>query len=376
MRLSDWISNVVVNSTSITLGSSYFISASSSSGTQSLGVNGGDLSTGSATFSGVGTFTIGAGFTDNRGKINGSINEIIAFNSSLTTSQRQQVEGYLAWKWGLQASLPATHPYKTSPISPLLNPPIIASKMIFSSWSPLQISGCQLWMDGADVNGNGIQPVNGSSVSLWRDKSGNSRNATQSGTNRPTYVASTKSLRFTASNTQYMLLPDGTLPSGNNSYFIFFVFNLKSSGTFGLIYGGASGAVTNGLLGAYAQSSKVAVTWHLNDLPTTSSVYTVGVTNIYETSYVSAGQRVQYTNGSFDGSDTPGTRNSGTGFNRIGSFYNNNLLPLDAEVFEIIVYTTVTSSQRQQVEGYLAWKWGLQGSLPATHPYKKWPPPP
>jgi hypothetical protein len=29
----------------------------------------------------------------------------------LTTTQRQQVEGYLAWKWGLNASLPTTHPY-------------------------------------------------------------------------------------------------------------------------------------------------------------------------------------------------------------------------------------------------------------------------
>jgi hypothetical protein len=29
----------------------------------------------------------------------------------LTTTQRQQVEGYLAWKWGLQTALPTTHPY-------------------------------------------------------------------------------------------------------------------------------------------------------------------------------------------------------------------------------------------------------------------------
>ena len=24
----------------------------------------------------------------------------------------------------------------------------------------------------------------------------------------------------------------------------------------------------------------------------------------------------------------------------------------------------------QLMEGYLAWKWGVQGSLPANHPYK------
>jgi len=30
----------------------------------------------------------------------------------------------------------------------------------------------------------------------------------------------------------------------------------------------------------------------------------------------------------------------------------------------------LTATQRQQIEGYLAWKWGLQGSLPAGFPYK------
>jgi hypothetical protein len=36
---------------------------------------------------------------------------MIVYTSPLTTSQRQQVEGYLAWKWGLQTNLPSTHPY-------------------------------------------------------------------------------------------------------------------------------------------------------------------------------------------------------------------------------------------------------------------------
>jgi hypothetical protein len=41
--------------------------------------------------------------------------EIILYNSQVTTQQVQTVEGYLAWKWGLQANLPANHPYKNSP---------------------------------------------------------------------------------------------------------------------------------------------------------------------------------------------------------------------------------------------------------------------
>ena len=42
---------------------------------------------------------------------NGDIGEILFFNTNLNTNARQTVEGYLAWKWGLQSNLPVTHPY-------------------------------------------------------------------------------------------------------------------------------------------------------------------------------------------------------------------------------------------------------------------------
>jgi hypothetical protein len=37
--------------------------------------------------------------------------EILIYNKVLSSNQRQSVEGYLATKWGLQSSLPPTHPY-------------------------------------------------------------------------------------------------------------------------------------------------------------------------------------------------------------------------------------------------------------------------
>jgi hypothetical protein len=41
----------------------------------------------------------------------GTISEVLYYASALTTTQRQQIEGYLAWKWGLQSTLPVSHPY-------------------------------------------------------------------------------------------------------------------------------------------------------------------------------------------------------------------------------------------------------------------------
>ncbi len=44
----------------------------------------------------------------------GLIGELIVFKSVLTQAARELIEGYLAWEWGLQASLQATHPYRNS----------------------------------------------------------------------------------------------------------------------------------------------------------------------------------------------------------------------------------------------------------------------
>jgi hypothetical protein len=44
---------------------------------------------------------------------NGLFGEWIAVSGSIFTSDRDKIEGYLAHKWGLTASLPNDHPYKT-----------------------------------------------------------------------------------------------------------------------------------------------------------------------------------------------------------------------------------------------------------------------
>lgn len=45
----------------------------------------------------------------------GNIGEILAYDERLNIGDRQQIEGYLAWKWGLESQLPIGHPYKNSP---------------------------------------------------------------------------------------------------------------------------------------------------------------------------------------------------------------------------------------------------------------------
>ena len=72
-------------------------------------------STGPYTFTGTGTVNIGGYDTSPGEGFIGTMYEIILYNVVLTTQQRQAVEGYLAWKWGLQKSLPSNHPFYLFP---------------------------------------------------------------------------------------------------------------------------------------------------------------------------------------------------------------------------------------------------------------------
>lgn len=55
----------------------------------------------------------------------GKFAEILIYNVALTTTEREKVEGYLAFKYGLQANLPVGHTYKTAvPIVPAPSTPV------------------------------------------------------------------------------------------------------------------------------------------------------------------------------------------------------------------------------------------------------------
>lgn len=44
----------------------------------------------------------------------GTLAEMIVVRADITATRRFQIEGYLAWKWGLQANLPASHPFSVA----------------------------------------------------------------------------------------------------------------------------------------------------------------------------------------------------------------------------------------------------------------------
>jgi hypothetical protein len=303
--------------------------------------------------------------------------EIIFYNTNLNVSQRQNIEGYLAQKWGLTANLPVGHPYKSS--FPLYPSPITTGvrAMAGKRWSPLVTGGCQLWLDATDSS---TLTLSGSNVTQWRDKSGNAANATASG-NGLFYTQS-------AINSNYAVLLPG------NSPYVYFT----GANTSGTIYNAVfivattiSGITQYARLFSFGGSSdynsigNMVIDWNSpggiiierNQIITPSTNPLVYSTPFITSTVISGTSALGYINGSNTLTGTTTSTNFTYSQYELGSYTGFSAYSWFGYVGEVIVYNSLISDpQRQQVEGYLAWKWGLKASLPSSHPYKLFPPSP
>lgn len=242
-------------------------------------------------------------------------------------------------------------------------------------WTPAQLSPA-LWLDAADAN---TITLNGSTVSQWNDKSGNGRNATQTtATNQPTYSAtginSKPSLNFDGSNDFMDVGISSTVVNASASVFgVIRITTLQTSYNavlawsvgFGSVCPGVGTFGTSGSFGLYGTFGSGA--GNLFDIGPTSA----NTNYLFNLSWANNGLNV---NGGLNGANAVSTRNV--------SFTAtvNAMLGRDATSYssarfgEIVVCQNLTTDLRQQVEGYLAWKWGLEANLPAGHPYRNYPP--
>lgn len=289
------------------------------------------------------------------------LGEYILFNVEFTAAQRQRIEGYLAWKWGKVSSLPSTHPfYSLPPATGLFSPPMISSN-------------CALWFDAADTS-----TITGTSlVTAWVNK-GSIATTMSNYTGTPTSGSNFNGLNYV------------TIPSGADMRFsaaidttarsIFYVSRVLNDFTSNTFWSLFTATVTNQMqLGVAAPSAgvynmefgfnavdnfvaasitnpynRVGIFGVVNSTTSSSNVFTDNGTSktlsrsLNAASYVTS--NVSYAVGA-------------SGYNRGGDY------------MEIILYYgALTPPERQVVEGYLAWKWGLQTSLPSTHPYYKFRP--
>ena len=355
----------------------FIYTVTQTSGTGSQWLNGGSNITAGITTSAfaVTNYNIGTLYLANQ-NYTGLMGEVIMYKTLLSTTQRQQVESYIAQKWGMRQQLPQGHPgtrgivYPSDPVNVLFRVPYQ------SAFIPTNIANCTLWLDAADATT--FTYSSGTSIATWRDKATGIFGSNTSPTNQPTLVSSSQNGNSTvffdaAAALKYIDIPPWSFGTTSRSLFIV-MKNIAS-------------AVNSNVLGGYPHwlwdrvNGNNANVWTMvgilqirpgdviyfmprNEYLIIGIIYSSPTMTAYQT----GSQVLNYTSLSSFFDATNGYR--------LGALNNgDDSAPfpyrLYGNIAEVITYnTSVSTLQRQQVEGYLAWKWGLQANLPVGHPYK------
>jgi len=260
-------------------------------------------------------------------------------------------------------------------IGPSLASSPITAAPIPSSFNPASIAGLNVWLDAQNTS-NVI--LTGSNVSAWNDSSPAENNFTagpsgiitydQPSTinNRPAISFSTGNPTSTYLSKEFNISPElneltlfmvvtqtATIPGNSelfftrNNYRYFDVFNNTVNGLLSLNIGNAT---------------QLNSTVDIITTPPTISLITVLISS---EAYMYVNGRITAINGALRGvfplDDILEWSVSGGAF--LGS------------IGEVITYPmAITDTQRQKVEAYLAWKWGIQSELPSTNPWQQTPP--
>jgi hypothetical protein len=330
--------------------------------------------------------------------LTGFINEVLMYSNALTENQRIQIEAYLAWKWGLNGNLPVSHYQQNSNTTGIVAPiPTVASRFVTSSFLPTAYSGLTLWLDANDST-TVLNP--GTSNMVWVDKSGTGRNAIVSPSNAslnfngtfptycnagniPTSIQFNCNIMYNRSNigvaqSTFFIVLQNILPF-TGARVVFSIagsvqqpYNSVDAFEVGMnLFAGSP--VTPNVAYGLTQGTYTPISFATQTVPSPSTnQYPFSMLSFTETNTATINT---FTNGAAAQSATnSGSRsNTGTGYAICGEWTAGNAAVASTNmgtfnISEIILYSNVlTSEQRQNVEGYLAWKWGLTPSLPRTH---------
>jgi hypothetical protein len=229
-------------------------------------------------------------------------------------------------------------------------------------WTPAQISPA-LWLDASDSNtlfaantGSTLATVGGA-VGRWEDKSGSARHVSQATPeNRPTLI-SPSGVNFSSAS---HILAGNVI---NSTTLSFYYVTSDRAGAVGLpVYNGDASNDGLGPVHNY-RSGKIDVLYGGIVFPLSSLTQNVGVDTIvgFRRSASAIAIAKNGTAGTISTSSIPKTPTLHFSVGQNGSGVLREA---------IVASSYLADSVGQQIEGYLAWKWGLAANLPAGHPYK------
>jgi hypothetical protein len=214
--------------------------------------------------------------------------------------------------------------------------------------NPAALANLALWLDASDLT---------TASSTWSDKSGNANHATKNGS--PTVATNAQNglsvMRYSGADSEYHEWTDLT-----DIRTIFWVIRANSNNA-GFLLGdddtyhlhNSSGTASANIWASYASSNVINGNLAINGTRGINGQTTALNSSLSYLSIVSL-----KTSGNVEASRFSRDRNSG------GRNWNGDLAEL------VIFNSALTDSEIQKLEGYLAHKWGLSGSLPSNHSHK------
>lgn len=254
-------------------------------------------------------------------------------------------------------------------------------------WTPQQISPA-LWIDPSDPS---TITMAGSRVSAVADKAGNGPTFSQGTDSQRPFIGSLNglgTLQFEGPSNSMLssgaselgrnvnsllvalvLRPHDATPSNTATFFCVntalaqarFSINLLVNGTVevrgrrldGVGFGALNGSTT------LSDNQAVLLVGYIDYANTTARLYINGTLDGQNTSFLTSGST----------SDTQSASSS------IGQFVSQTTPALDGDISDIVfVHNDVSTDTRQKLEGFAAWRRGLAGNLPISHPYRDSPP--
>jgi len=242
-------------------------------------------------------------------------------------------------------------------------------------WTPAEITTL-VWLDAFD--GSELT-LNGSDVSAWNNKSGGTDFTQATAANQPFYDSTNNCVTFDGVD-EFMSANDKFVSIANPDFLCVMLTNFLSlqstSDRLFQLEGGQSG----GVISIGHGSSSVGWNWrHNNGFSAHNSGATTGQ---YMTSWVRSLNQTYSDDSTWENGTSQSRTSSasltnspniiqafstigrGQGGNESQFFYSN------ARIHELVMLEADDSATREKLEGYMAWRWGNEGDLPVSHPYK------
>jgi hypothetical protein len=251
----------------------------------------------------------------------------------------------------------------------------------FGFWTPAQISTV-FWLDAATSSTITIS----TGVSTWADRKGGGVNGVQAtGSLQPSYSATAfpGSLPGVLFDGVDDVLDISTTAMQNQTHGVYWVLSRSGAGTGTDVYRPDIGVLASlgqgtdvGTLHYIKNTTNFGAAYPYYNAPGTGNydlssgtVYSNNVGNIIAFQSNTTGWGV-WRNGTIESTtttiSTPNNTNVGYSLARqYTPARKSNIV-----IGEVIMVQNTDTTTRQLIEGYLAWKWALQASLPSNHPYK------